>query len=298
MKNILQIGAPKCGNFWLYQIIQRILQISGYKTKSFIERQPIFELAKSWELNFPDQSKIDVLDITDLQYSYRISSIFKMPINNIAEYLQETPHIWTHSPFCKSSPEVFDLVSKKIYMIRDPRDRAISASKYYCSPYMLKYFPQEETDSETFLRKNFESLMHEWVWHVFDHLRYRERFNIHISSFERFLESFQSEFDFLLDYLEIDLNTDQRKNIENAVHFSTLKRNNPKHLKRGEAGYWKNQLTDEQKEKAEMIVGPLMDFLQYSSGCNQDLNVNGRFTKSDFEDLKREIIKSHALLKN
>src|SRR5690554_6775865 len=104
---ILQSGFPKCGNFWIYQIIQKTLQRAGQPSFSHIEQHPIYEQAKTWDLNFPDQARIDVLEITDLQLSYRISSIFQMPILDFEDYLSKTTHIWTHSPVCKRSGEVF-----------------------------------------------------------------------------------------------------------------------------------------------------------------------------------------------
>ncbi len=84
---ILQSGVPKCGNLWLYNILQKILSRIGNPTSSFIEQQPVYQIAKSWDLNYPEQARIDVLEITDLQCRYRISSIFQMPIDNMQEYL-------------------------------------------------------------------------------------------------------------------------------------------------------------------------------------------------------------------
>lgn len=294
--NILQIGPPKCGNFWLYQIIQNILQYTGRDTQSFIEKQPIYRFAKDWELNFPDQARIDVLEITDLQYKYRISSIYQMPIDNIQQYLNQTPHVWTHSPICKRSASLFELISKKIYIIRDPRDMAISASKYYCSPYMLKYFPQEEKDPKIFLEKNFESLIMEWVWHVFDHLKYQEIFNIHISFFEGFLLNFPSELKKLLDYLSIELEGSQKKKLEEAVHFLTLKKKNPKHLKSGRYGYWRQNLTASKIENAEIIAGPLLRYLQYPLDETNEIEIPSESPQKNFEKLKQELIQSHEQL--
>ena len=293
---ILQSGVPKCGNFWLYQIIQQILKRSGRDTRSFIEQQPIYSLAKDWDLNFPEQSRIDVLEITDLQDRYRISSIFQMPIENIGEYVAQTKHVWTHSPVCKRSGEVFEQFDKIVYIIRDPRDRAISASKYYCSEYMLKYFPQEETDPEQFLQKNFEKLMHEWVWHVWDHLRLSKKHNIHIAFFEGFNTDFQEELSRLLKYLEIDFTEAEKAELEEAVSFKTLKKKNPKHLKKGTSGYWMDQLSDEQLHKAEVIAGPLLRFLHYPQGRNQPMSFRRLQPHHDFEHLKQEIIASQEVL--
>lgn len=260
---ILQGGVPKCGNFWLYQIIQQVLKRSGNNNRSFIEQQPIFELAKKWDLNFPEQARIDVLEITDLQNAYRISSVFKMTIENIEEYVKGTSHVWTHSPICKISNQVFRCFDKIVYIIRDPRDRVLSAAKYYCSPYMLRYFPQKDTEPKKFLENNFESLMHEWTWHVFDHLRYSGENNIHIMFYENLLMNFQHELEGLLKYLEIDLSEKERKDLEDAVNFQTLKDKNPKHLNKGKYGYWMSKFSDEQALLTDRIAGPLIKFLRY-----------------------------------
>ncbi len=293
---ILQGGAPKCGNFWLYQIIQQILIRTGQDTTSFIQKHPIYTLAKDWDLNYPSQASIDVLDVTDLQYSYRISSIFRMPVTDIHEYISQTNHVWTHSPVCKRSEELFSLFDKKVYIIRDPRDRAISAAKYYCSDYMLKYYPQEEKDPQRFLEKNFDQLMQEWVWHVFDHLRLSRSSNILISFYEGFLFDFQKELGKLQDYLEIELPVSQKEELQEAMSFTTMKQKNPKHLKKGQAGYWMDQLTDEQIEKAEIIAGPLIRFLGYPSEKGQPMTYATEPVHQDFELLKQEIIESQLPL--
>lgn len=267
---ILQGGVPKCGNFWLYQIIQQILVRSGRSNKSFIEQQPVFELAKKWNLNFPEQARIDVLDITDLQSAYRISSIFKMPIENMKEYVNGTSHVWTHSPICKTSGEVFRCFDKIIYIIRDPRDRILSAAKYYCSPYMLKYFPQKYKETEVFLKNNFEGLMHEWTWHVFDHIRYAKKYNIHIVFYENLLIDFQRELKGLLNFLEIDISEKERDSLEDAVSFKTLKDKNPKHLNKGKYGYWMENFTDEQFRITKKIAGPLINYLRYPEKIGDD----------------------------
>ncbi len=292
---ILQSGVPKCGNFWLYQIIQKTLQRAGRLSSSHIEQHPIYELAKTWDLNFPDQAKIDVLEITDLQLSYRISSIFQMPIVDFKDYLSKTNHIWTHSPVCKRSGEVFRQMDKIVYIIRDPRDRAISAAKYYCSDYMLKYFPQKEKDPARYLFKNFDPLMKEWVWHVWDHLRLSNKYNIHITFYENWLGDFQSELQSLLDYLGLELHQDDKAALGEELSFATLKKNNPKHLQKGSAGYWMDVLTEEQVARAETIAGPLMDLLQYRLGGSPAFNKENA-DPALFQEIKQQLILNQKVL--
>lgn len=96
---LLQIGAPKSGNIWLYKILKEILDRNGQRALSFIEQQPNCDLAKSWDLNYPKQGQIDMIDFSDLQTSYRISSIYRMPIEHMADYVSQTDQVWSHSPF-------------------------------------------------------------------------------------------------------------------------------------------------------------------------------------------------------
>lgn len=289
---LLQMGAPKSGNFWLYKILKSVLKASGKDQKNFIEQQPIYQLAKSWDLNYPEQAQIDMIDITDIQTSYRISSIYRQPIENILTYLSQTGHVWTHSPICKASEEVYSYFSHKVYIIRDPRDRAISAANYYCSPYMLKYFPQPEKDPKKYLEQHFDGLMQTWVWHVFDHLRLSKELNIQVLFYESFLNDFQEELIRLLKYLQIDLSVPQRKMLEDDLSFATMKRQNPKHLKKGTFGYWQDQLNAQQKERTEIIAGPLLKILGY-----HDLAKTGAFNPPthfdlDYKKLKEDIILS------
>lgn len=292
---LLQIGYPKSGNFWLYQILEQILTRSGNFQPKFIEQHPIHDLAKNWELNYPTQADIDMIDITDLQTIYRISSIFQMPITNFYDYLEKTNHVWTHSPICERSAEVYSHFNKKIYIVRDPRDVMISASKYFCSPYMLKYFPQPISDPEEFLKKHFESLLKDWVWHVWDHLRLQEKLELHLCFFEGFKLDFQQELSFLLDYLELELADSEKEALEQAVSFNHLKKKNPKHLKKGTSGYWMDQLSEEQKEKAAMIAGPLISFLGYPEG-EQKMSFSRDLPHRDFQLLKEELIDSQQPL--
>ena len=292
---ILQIGAPKSGNFWLYKIIQQLLGRAGLPTRSFIEQQPVYSIAKKWDLHFDGQARIDMIDITDLQDRYRISSIFQMPIDSIAGYARQAPHVWTHSPVCKRSSEVFDAFDKKVCIIRDPRDRVISAAKYYCSAYMQRYFPQEEKAPEKFLQKNFETMMHYWVWHVFDHLRLSQPHRIHVCFFEGFIMDFQNELDGLLGYLEIDLDEGQRTALEKTVSFEQMKKKNPEHLKKGQAGYWMNKLTDQQVETAEAIAGPLIRHLGYPANKGEPMQFSRNTGPVDYAMLKAEIIESQKM---
>ena len=147
-----------------------------------------------------------------------------------------------------------------------------------------------------FLKKNFETMMHYWVWHVCDHLRLSQPHRIHMCFFERFIMDFQKELDSLLRYLEISLDESHRGALEEAVSFEQMKKKNPEHLKKGQAGYWTNKLTDQQVETAEAIAGPLIRHLGYPADRGEPVQFSRNAGPVDYASLKAEIIESQRLV--
>lgn len=133
--------------------------------------------------------------------------------------------------------------------------------------------------------------MIDWVWHVFDHLRLKEKHPIHFVFYEALLINFQHELDRLLNYLKLHLDEEEKKDLEQEVSFSNLKKTNPKHLKKGAFGYWKNHFDPEQQEKTALITRPLLNILDYTSlERTGSFNPPQTFNTIDFEGLKQELI--------
>lgn len=69
---------------------------------------------------------------------------------------------------------------------------------------------------------------------------------------------------FRMPVLEIDLDETAVNNIKREVEFSSMKRENPDHVRKGSSGGWVQILTDIQKKQAERIAGPMLSLLNYS----------------------------------
>lgn len=260
---ILQAGIAKSGNFWLYRILRSIAQHGGLEQRSWIQNQPIYELAKTWDLSTKEQADSDVLDIEPHQCYYRISSIFRMPIEDIDEYIRQCSHVWTHSAFCDRSLRVLPKFDKVVYIVRDPRDVAISTSRFAFTPYMKKHYPQREPSAEVLLRSTLAAVMGQWAEHVGGYLKHREDLQIHVVFYERLLQSFDTEFSSLLEYLDIDLNDEAVERIKHEVDFATMKNENPRHVRKGKAYQWVHALTRAQKKQAARIAGSMLKILNY-----------------------------------
>lgn len=265
--HLLQAGAAKSGNLWLYKIIEQIFKKAGVQKRSYVRRQAVYDLARTWPLSYPEQASIDMLEIRNRWCYWRISTIFRMPIEDLREYINQTSHVWTHSRICERSLQVYPLFDKVVYIMRDPRDRAVSEAKFAFSDYMQRFDPCRAPDFETYLEENLESMMNRWRWHVYDHLRYARELNIHVVFYERLLQEFQEELSRLLNYLELELNDREQEEIEQAVTFSSMKQKNPGHLRKGRSGDWDTSFTEGQAKRARQIIDPLADYLHYHDGC-------------------------------
>ena len=261
--NILQISAPKSGSYWLHTILLQILQKKGLSTRSFIQEQEIYQKLEDSDLSFKGQAGVDMMDIEDDGCYYRISSVFKEKIEDPATYAEKTSLAWTHSTLCTTSFDVFPLFDKKICIVRDPRDRALSTAKFAFKPYMQKHYPSPYSSPEEFMENEYERLVERWVWFVGNYLLHKEELDIHFVFYERLLHDFPNELKSLLSYLGISLTQQEQQDIAEAVTFSSMKSKSPKHLNKGKYGKWAQQMDYGQKELAIEKAGDLMQSLSY-----------------------------------
>ena len=264
--HLLQSGLPKSGNFWLYQIIHNILEKANLEEKSFIKHQPIYQLAQTWDMSIREQANINFLDITETALFYRVGNIFRYPIDNIDEYIHQCTYVWTHSQFSSKCREVFPKFDKLIYIIRDPRDVAISWSNFVFSPYMKRYYPfltANEINPQNYLNHHLTDIISDWINHVGEYLKYRHEFGIHIIFYERLACNLDEELKILLNYLELKIKPTDIEKIKNKVDFNTMKRENPNHLRKGNKGQWVEIFSEQQNRQVLKLAKPLLQVLNY-----------------------------------
>lgn len=261
--NILQISAPKSGSYWLYTILLNILEKKGIKRRSFIQNTSCFQQAKHLKLSFKGQAGVDMVDIEEEGCFYRISSAFRKKIPDLEHYAGATNLAWTHSSFCTTSAKIFPLFDKKICIVRDPRDRALSAAKFAFTPYMKEFYPSSYSSSEEYFMEEYERLLDQWSWFIGNYLLQKQAHDIHFIFYEKLLFDFENELRSLLAYLEVSLSSAEQEEISSAVTFYKMKDKSPGHLQKGQAGKWVQQLTKFQKETALEKTGDLLQILRY-----------------------------------
>ena len=288
---ILQAGVPKSGNYWLYNIVGNILASTGQKHRSFIQQHPIQEQAKNWQLSFAGQTQMDFLTIEGGHCYCRLSGVFREEIADIDNYIKQCSQVWTHSFLNPLTQSILPKFNKIIYIIRDPRDVAISYSKFAFTEHKLKNAtPHYEQSPETYLENRIEEMTRQWVQHVGSYLKYQSELNIYPIFYERLLHSFDNELEKLLAYLEIELTPDAIAQIKHNVAFKTMKQQSPKHLRKGSSGQWQETLSDRQKQKVEQVAAPMLKLLGYLS---TDKNIPNLAKDIDRVALERAINASH-----
>lgn len=251
---ILQAGFKKSGNFWLWTVIEECLKQAGVRRRSYIKKQPIYQLAKDWDLAFEGQAKIDFLSITAERLQYQILPVFLWPVEDINQYIKQTTHVWTHSPMTKGALTRFQAFPKVVCIIRDPRDVAVSYHRFANNKFHKWFFA---TNAPSIVAHQ------EWGVHVLSFLIAQSSLKPHIIFYERLLTEFDQELDRLLAYLELDLGSKKRMAVREATSFAAMQPKNKLHLAKGVAYGWLRELDAKQRTDFTDVHDTLLKLLEY-----------------------------------
>lgn len=251
---ILQAGFMKSGNFWLWTIIEECLKQAGVDRRSYIKTQPIYQLAKDWNLAFEGQAGMDFVSIKPERVQYQIVPVFYWPVEDLDDYIEKTTHVWTHSAMRTDCLTKFQAFPKVVYIIRDPRDVAISYHRFANNKFH-KWF---------FATKAPSVVAHqEWGIHVLTFLIAQSSLKPHIIFYERLLTEWDRELDRLLTYLELDLGSEKREAVRAATSFEAMQPKNNLHLAKGLAYGWVRELDAKQRTSFTDVHDTVLKLLDY-----------------------------------
>lgn len=266
MMHVLQNGLPKSGNYWLFNILNLTLDAAGVPKKSLIENHPIRPIAETWLLSHPDQATLNVLDIEPGTCFFRIGSYFREPIPSLKAYIDANRLVWTHSRYIPESEAVYDAFDKVVYIVRDPRDVAISQAHFAFTPYRQRTHPARFADANEYLQAHLVKHLSGWTQHVGSHLLAPPRKNTHYVFYERMKADLDTELCRLIDFLEVDVSAAQRNEIREQVTVESMKKKSRDHVRSGSSGGWRKTLTPWQIRTTRFIAGGMMRELGYPLG--------------------------------
>ena len=288
---ILQAGYPKSGNYWFYKILKNVFTEAGINRKSFIQNHPVYPIAKTWELSYPEQADIDMIDILYTGVFFRISSVFRRKIDNPEQYVSKCSHVWTHANYCERSKSVFRLFDKVIYIIRDPRDMILSTVKFAFTPYMQKYYPTPYKTPEEYLNNEIINLTRHWSNHVLEYLINAR--SVYYIFYENLLLNFDKELNNLLQFLDLELSKDQQEKIKMNTSFQSMKASSPNHVRKAKLYGWKDKLDGDYKAIIKEYAGPLLQLLHYPLYDDDDQLpfLSPDTSESDFRETHKKVNK-------
>ncbi|HUF89254.1 MAG TPA: cytochrome P450 [Gemmatimonadota bacterium] len=272
---ILHAAIHKSGNLWLSRILREVTRRAGWEHRSWVQRQPIHPVARTWRLSYSGQADMDFLRIRPDGCYWRISDVHQERIDDLEEYVRRCTLVWSHEPIIPRSVEVLPLFDRIVYLIRDPRDIAVSLSRFVFTPHVLRNWPPHyEEDPGTFLKHALDGELRDWVAHVGSWLRIRPRIPFHVVFYERLLHDFDAELRGLVDYLEIELPDAELDAIRDAVSFGSMHGADPDHVRKGRSGQWVEALSPGQRAHSVRVAGEMLELLGYPTGAEG--TVDGR----------------------
>jgi len=257
---VLQAGVVRSGNYWLYRILRAVLREAGMEHRSFLTGT---EFSRPSERHFPEEDEMDFLSISRTGFSFQRRHLTWQPVGDIREYVRRCSQVWTHSRCGPRLLEIRPLFDGVIYVIRDPRDVAISLSYFAYIPLQFDAVHNYDRDPVSFLRNCFDGVLRDWVTHVGGYLRYARVLRMHVVFYERWLHAFDDELKALTDYLGMRLSDGAQHRVREEVGFATMREHHPLHLRRGTRGQWRDALDERQKAVARTIAGPMLRLLGY-----------------------------------
>lgn len=255
---VLQIGIPRSGNLWTSNILRHTWNLAGKEYLRFVNGYRNFLESHPIRANSFGH---DVIMFEDDRCFFSPDRVSKIHMTNIDAFVERTSHVWTHSRFSEASLEVLPKFDKVLYIVRDPRDVAISLSKYVHTPRVKRDLRPKSLDPDDHLEKTLASRARNWVQHVAGYLKHQQLLNIYVIFYERLVQDFDTELKLLLNYLEVELDQGERKRVKELVSFKRMHSRKPNHVRMGRSGNWVDILSDNQKERVERIAGSLLNIL-------------------------------------
>lgn len=266
---LLQNGCPKSGNYWLYTILSAVLDGAKVPRKSVIQNHPINAVAKTWTLSYPEQCELDVLDIESKRQFMRIGLFFKEPIPDLDAYIDGNRLVWTHARFIQDSAEIYNKFDKVVYIIRDPRDVAISMAHFSFTPYRLNAHHNPFKNAQEYLEQNLIKHVTGWCQHVGSHLLSENRETMHIIFYENLKENFAEELDRLVDFLELPLTAEDKAEVARLSSVDQMRKKSKGHVRQGSSGGWRKNLSPKQIKRCNLVAGPMLKTLGYATSADQ-----------------------------
>lgn len=268
---VLQVGVYKSGNLWLWNLIEGILARGSVEPRRYVKKQPVHALSLAWDREFSTITDVDFIAFRNGACFYLVGPSFQAPIDDLGDYVFSSTHAWSHSFHGKGAAGALARFDKIVYLVRDPRDCAVSYGHYHFTPFRRKHYPVPESSPAEYLERNLAPFMRAWSAHVGEFLLHRETLPVHFVFYERLWASFDEEAGHLARYLGVTLDGASLESLRRENAIGLMKASDPDHARRGGIGEWRAALTARQAAEARAAAGPMLKLLGYEGTAEPSL---------------------------
>ncbi|KAK1167085.1 sulfotransferase 6B1-like [Acipenser oxyrinchus oxyrinchus] len=237
--DVLLVSYPKSGTHWLTEIMKNLYH-------SHSEANGVSKVTLTSPLEFGDLSRFDELR--------------NLPNKRL---------IPTHLNYEMIPVQFKTKKCKMIYVIRNPKDTAVSLYHYYKQNPNLPKIEKWSTFLEMFLKG--EVVCGSWIDHVLSWEKSKNDENVLVLYYESLKEDLPKHVKEISTFLGINVTEDQVKDISKKSSFSEMKEKaekekvNPNHtvcvltsnkkliFRKGTVGDWKNHFTSKQNAKFDEL---------------------------------------------
>ncbi len=262
--HLLTIGYPKCGNVWLRSLLGSLLPAAGLPFRQVMERHPLALVLETMDLGIKDQARQDQIRFEPLRVYQEIPLVFTWAIADFPAYVASTSMAHTHSMWQPQTAAFLGQFSQRILIVRDPRDVAVSWSRWCFSPFNRLHRPSLHETPDALLADDLLTRVKEWTMHT--HALLLERpleTSLHLVFYEQLVADTPGELRRIADHLSLSIDDEALRAIAAQHEIKTLKQSQPYHVFRGGWGNWLDILSDAQAHSAQRIAGRMMKALGY-----------------------------------
>ena len=276
-KKIFWIASyPKSGNTWMRAIITSLFFTQdGTFNFDLLNHILQFDIRERYEfvrsINFNDFKRL---------FELKVISKYWIQAQEIINIDSDFAFFKTHSANISSNG--YDYTNKAntmglIYLVRDPRDIAISYSKHLKKTINETIHIMTQQNALTYTESQYPSLMSRWDYHYLSW----ENLDVPklIIKYENLLDNtklvLSDIIEFFISNFNINLNYEDNKfeNIIKSTNFKKLQQDEKIYgfkeakksifFRKGKALQWKNELSDTQRKKIEESFKIIMKKLNY-----------------------------------
>ena len=262
--HVLVLGYPKCGNVWLRALLADLLRAGGVDFRQVMAQHPIAPALETMDLGIRDQARQDQVRFDPLRAYQDIPMVFSWAIPDIHAYAAATSMAHSHSPWQPAIDSFIRAFSHRVLIVRDPRDVAVSWSRWIFTPFNRLHRPTVHQSPDALLRSDLPIRAQEWNVHQRSCLEEAPADpTLHLVFYEQLVADTPGELGRMARHLGLDVPDEAMENVAASHALGEMRKKQPHHIFRGHWGGWREHLDDRQVLQVQQACGRMMKALGY-----------------------------------